>query len=209
MKLVIATSNRGKLSEVASYLENTGIELYSLADFPHIPEIIEDGATFLENALIKARAVSIHTGLPALADDSGLEVDALGGQPGVMSARFAPTTEARNTKLLDLIKDVEDEKRTARFVCALALVRPDGFEWTVTGTCEGRITRKPSGTSGFGYDPVFFYEPLGKTFAELPRRAKNDISHRGRALDAFRDAVHKHGILGAGNTGEQETRAPE
>ena len=194
MKLVIATSNRGKLDEFAAILQNSGIKLSSLADFPDMPEIHENGSTFLENALLKARAVTSFTGLASIADDSGLEVDALEGRPGVMSARFAPTTKERNAKLLELMKDVEDERRTARFVCALALVRPDGFEWTTTGVCEGCITRKPSGREGFGYDPVFYYAPLGKTFAEIPRKVKNEISHRGQALKAFREAVKKDRI---------------
>lgn len=195
MKLVIATTNPGKLDEFAAILQNSGIKLSSLADFPQIPEILENGSTFLENALIKARAVTSFTGLASIADDSGLEVDALEGRPGVMSARFAPTTEERNAKLLELMKDVENDRRTARFVCALALVRPDGFEWTTTGVCEGRITRKPRGREGFGYDPVFYYEPLGKTFAEIPRGVKNGISHRGRALSAFKEAVRNGSIF--------------
>jgi len=198
VRIVIATSNPGKFGEIASFLEGTGVVPSPLGDFPGVPEIEENGATFMENALIKARAVCSHTGFSSLADDSGLEVDALGGKPGVMSARFAPTTPERNRKLLELLEGVEDERRTARFVCALAFVRPDGFEWTTTGVCEGRITREPAGAEGFGYDPLFLYEPLGKTFAELPRGLKNEISHRGRALAAFREAVLRGGILGRG-----------
>ena len=195
MKLVIATANRGKISEFAAFLNNTGIDLYSLADFASIPEIVEDGSSFGENSLIKARAVSSFTGLPALADDSGLEVDALDGRPGVMSARFAPTSEERNRKLLNLLRDVDDGLRTARFVCALSLVRPDGFEWTTIGICEGSITREPAGQAGFGYDPVFYYKPLGVTFAEITKESKNRISHRGIALGAFKEAIIKNGIL--------------
>jgi len=195
VKLVIATSNKGKLVEVSALLANTRIECISLADFPDIPDIIENGATFLENALIKARAASNCTGLPSLTDDSGLEVDALEGRPGVMSARLAPTPEARNNKILELLKKVDDEFRTARFVCALALVHPDGFEWTTVGTCEGTITKEPLGDNGFGYDPLFYYKPLGATFAEIPREIKNSISHRGRALRAFKKAVIDEGIL--------------
>jgi XTP/dITP diphosphohydrolase len=195
MKLVIATSNRGKFDEFTAFLHSPGLELYSLVDFPEMPEIIEHGASFMENALIKARAVASFTGLASLADDSGLEVDALNGGPGVMSARFGPTAVARNTKLLELMKNVEDVKRTARFVCALAFVRQDGFEWTTTGICEGYITGEPAGHGGFGYDPVFFYEPLGKTFAEIPREVKNRISHRGRALEAFKKAIQNDHIL--------------
>ena len=197
MKLVIASTNRGKLSEVVAALDGTpGIETVSLADIPGIPEIVEDGGTFIANALIKARAVCGLTGLPTLADDSGLVVDALDGAPGVLSARFAPTTPERNEKLLRLILDLPDDRRTARFVCAMALVRPDGFEWTTEGAAEGVITREPAGTEGFGYDPLFYYPPLDATFAEIPRDLKNTISHRGRALAAFREAVAADGILG-------------
>lgn len=195
MKLVIATSNMAKAAEISTLLENCGIEILSLADYPDMPDIIEDGSTFMENALKKARDTSTFTGLTALADDSGLEVDALDGQPGVMSARFAPTSEARIKKLLELLKDVPDELRTARFICALALVSPDDFVWTTTSRCEGMITQKPSGDSGFGYDPIFYYEPLGKTFAEIPLETKNQISHRGIALNAFKKAVVVEGIL--------------
>ena len=195
MKLVIASSNRGKIAEFQKLLEKSNIVLSSLADYPDMPEIIEDGATFLENALKKARMTSSFTNLPALADDSGLEVDALGGAPGVYSARFAPTSEARNDKLLTMLKKVPDNLRTARFVCALAFVRPDGFEWTTLGVCEGTITHEPRGNSGFGYDPVFYYAPSAKTFAEIPPYEKNSVSHRGNAMQAFNEAVLNHTIL--------------
>lgn len=189
MKLVIATKNAGKLREVAATLDGCGIELFSLADFPDMPEPDENSPTFIGNALIKSRAVAAHTGLAALADDSGLEVDALDGAPGVRSARFAPDDKSRISRLLELMKDVDDERRTARFVCALALVRPDGFEWTTVGTCEGMITRAPSGANGFGYDPIFRYPPLDATFAEIPGDVKNKVSHRGKAIEAFRQAA--------------------
>ncbi|MHB9030678.1 MAG: RdgB/HAM1 family non-canonical purine NTP pyrophosphatase [Candidatus Latescibacterota bacterium] len=193
--LLIATGNQGKLAEFTEHLKDIGIRLLSLADFPGMPEIEENGATFLENAFTKARAACAYSGLPALADDSGLMVDALGGEPGVRSARFAPTTPERNAKLLDLLHDVPDERRTARFVCALALVRPDGFEWTTLGTVGGEILDAPSGAGGFGYDPIFLYPPLGMTFAEIPLEEKNKISHRGRALEEFRRAVIEENIL--------------
>ncbi len=197
MQLVIATTNHGKLAEVAALLADIpGLALRSLAEYPDAPEIVEDKETFLGNALLKARVVCTYTGLPALADDSGLSVDALDGEPGVRSARFAPTTPERNGKLLTLMADVPDERRTARFICALALVRPDRFEWTAEGTVEGRIAHEPSGAEGFGYDPIFFYPPLGATFADLARETKNEVSHRGRALAAFREAVLRDGILG-------------
>ncbi len=193
--LVIATKNHGKFIEFAERLKDTDIRLLSLSDFPDMPEIEEDGSTFLENALLKARAACAYTGLPALADDSGLMVDALNGEPGVRSARFAQTTAERNLKLLSLLKDVPDNNRTARFVCALALIRPDGFEWTTLGVAEGVIIRAPSGEGGFGYDPLFLYPPLGMTFAEIPLGEKNKISHRGIALDDFRRSVIEERIL--------------
>jgi len=191
MKLVIATFNRGKAAEITALLEGTGIDILALDAFPDMPEVVEDGATFMDNALMKARATAVFTGLPALADDSGLVVDALCGLPGVMSARYASTPEECNAKLLAVMADVPDGSRSARFVCALALVSPGGFEWTVEESCVGRIAREPAGSEGFGYDPVFFYEPLGKTFAQLPREVKNTISHRWKALAAFRRAVEE------------------
>ena len=195
MKLVIATSNPGKVAEISALLKNSRIELLSLADYPDMHEIAEDGPTFMENALKKARETSAYTGHTALADDSGLEVDALDGKPGVMSARLAPTSEDRINKLLELMKDVTEELCAARFVCVLALVCPDGFEWTTTGCCYGIITKKPYGNSGFGYDPIFYYEPFGKTFAEISLETKNQISHRGIALEAFKNAIINDGIL--------------
>ncbi|MFC1490136.1 RdgB/HAM1 family non-canonical purine NTP pyrophosphatase [Candidatus Latescibacterota bacterium] len=198
IKLVIATTNPGKVAEISALLEkleHTGIELLSLADFPDMPEIIEDGATFMENALKKARETADYTGLYALADDSGIMVDALDGAPGVMSARFADTNDGRINKMLDLMKDIPEEKRTARFVCALALVKTDGTEWTASNSCEGLITHEPSGSGGFGYDPIFFHPPLGKTFAEIPRNEKNKISHRGKALQTFKNAIISDGIF--------------
>jgi XTP/dITP diphosphohydrolase len=195
MNLVVATTNRGKIAEFGALLRDRGIGILSLLDFPDMPPVPEDGETFVENALAKARAACTFTGLPALADDSGLEVDALGGLPGIRSARFAPASGERNEKLLAMMRDVPPERRTARFVCALALARPDGFEWTVTETCEGLITDAPRGSEGFGYDPLFLYPPLGRTFAEIPLAEKNRFSHRGRALAAFDRAVRGDRIL--------------
>jgi XTP/dITP diphosphohydrolase len=186
-KLVLATRNRGKVAEIRELLEGFGIELLTLADFPNMPEVVEDGETFEANARKKAGVVARCTGLPALADDSGLEVDALKGAPGVRSARFAgdhATYTQNNEKLLRLIKKVSLEKRTARFRCVLALAFPDGDGTiqTLEGACEGRITEQPQGENGFGYDPLFFVPELGKTFAQINRSEKGKISHRGRAL---------------------------
>jgi XTP/dITP diphosphohydrolase len=153
-----------------------------------IPEIVEDGATFEENALKKARTVAALCGMPSLADDSGLEVDALGGAPGIYSARYAGVAaddSRNNEKLLAELRHVSEGQRTARFVCALALCDPRGAElkhWTVRAACEGRITFEPRGANGFGYDPLFFYPPFGKTFGEIDRQMKATVSHRGKAL---------------------------
>lgn len=182
-KLVIATKNPGKASEVARILEGAEYEIISLADYPDAPDVEETGETFVENAAIKARAYAEFTGELTLADDSGLEVDALDGAPGVYSSRFAPTDAERNAKLLDLMKDVRDPARTARFRCAIAVAEPGGAVRTCEGTVEGTISRSPRGDQGFGYDPIFYVPELGKNLAELTPDEKNSISHRGKALE--------------------------
>ncbi len=195
--LVMATRNPGKVRELQALLHDTGVTLLSLADFPEIPDIPEEGATFAENAATKAQAVARLTGHPALADDSGLAVDALSGAPGVFSARYAqdltaplPSTDADNWgKLLEEMRDVPWEARAARFVCEIALALPDGRLFTAHGECEGFIALKPSGDYGFGYDPVFWVPPFAATMAELGPAVKNQISHRARALVAFRDLL--------------------
>ena len=194
-KIIIATRNKGKIKEFDSLLDGIGIEILSLDDFPDMPDVEEDGSTFIENALKKARETAVFTGIPALADDSGLVVDALDGQPGVKSARFAPTNDERIARLLDLMEKVPEEKRTARFVCALALAKPDTTSWSTECSCEGVITRDQAGKGGFGYDPIFMYEPLGKTFAEIPAEIKNGISHRGKAMAEFRKAIENGEII--------------
>ena len=194
-KLVLATRNRGKVAEIRELLEGLGIELLSLEDFPEVPEVVEDGETFEANARKKAGVVAQCTGLPALADDSGLEVDALDGAPGVRSARFAgdhATYTENNKKILRLMKEVPCEKRTARFRCALALAFPDRSVQKLEDTCEGRITEQPQGENGFGYDPLFFFPELGKTFAQISRREKGKISHRGRALKQLKELLAAH-----------------
>lgn len=182
---MLATRNQGKVSELEQLLAGTGIAVVSLAAFPAAPEVEETGETFAANALLKAQAAARHTGLVALADDSGLEVDALGGRPGVYSARFAgphASDADNNRKLLDLLASVPDAQRTCRFRSAVAIVRPDGRSDVAEGACEGRVLHSPRGTDGFGYDPLFLVPELGKTFAELSIDEKNQISHRGRAL---------------------------
>jgi len=182
---VFATRNAGKLSEVRSLLGGR-IEIRSLDEFCDVPEVIEDGETFRANAIKKAVVLCRHLGLPTIADDSGLEVDALGGAPGVRSARFAASDRARNEKLLCLMKAVPPEERTARFRCVLAVAYPDGRVCTTEGSCEGVVAEDLRGDRGFGYDPVFLVPQLGKTFGEVGPEIKNAISHRAKALHGLR-----------------------
>lgn len=158
-------------------------EILSLASHPDAPDVEETGETFKENAILKATEYARFTGELTLADDSGLEVDALEGAPGVYSSRFAPTDAERNAKLLKLMENVPDDRRTARFRCVIAIVEPNGRIETTEGTVEGVIAHEPKGEHGFGYDPVFYVPELGKTMAELTSAEKNAISHRGKALE--------------------------
>ena len=186
--LLVATTNPGKFAEVQAFLENLRLRVISLGALTDPPPVIEDGASFEENALKKAGTLARFSGLLTLADDSGLEVDALGGAPGIYSARYAgePGDDTRNNeKLLRELAGVPRDGRAARFVCALALCvpQPNGVkEWTVSASCEGEIAFGPVGALGFGYDPLFFYPPLNKTFGEIERREKAAVSHRGKAL---------------------------
>ena len=201
-RLVVATRNPGKVREIREILSGVaGYEVVGLDDLgiPEAPEEdeLEGYETFEENALAKARWFAARTGAPALADDSGLCVDALDGAPGVRSRRFAAADQARgerqdqanNRHLLALLEDVPDERRTARFVCAAAAAWPDGREMVRTGASEGVILRQPRGAGGFGYDPVFYVPDEGRTFAELPPERKNALSHRGRAVRALARAL--------------------
>jgi XTP/dITP diphosphohydrolase len=184
--LIVATGNAGKLKEIRNLLGDQ-ILLKSLADFPDIPEILEDGDTFEANAIKKAITVARATGIVTLGDDSGLQVDALNGAPGIYSARFAgeeATDSDNNAKLLNLLTSIPHEKRTARFRCVLAMATPDETVHTAEGQCEGFILTEPRGTHGFGYDPLFYLPELNATVAELPVDQKNKISHRGHALQA-------------------------
>ena len=197
LTLVMATRNAGKVRELAELLRDLDVRLLSLDDFPELPEIPEEGATFAENALTKAQTVARLTGLPALADDSGLEVEALGGRPGVFSARYAqdrtgertPSDEDNWRKLLDELREVSPEKRQARFVCEIALAWPNGRLLTTRGEVSGVIAQEPKGTGGFGYDPVFWVPAYQATVAELDLAVKNRISHRGRALKQLKDIL--------------------
>ncbi len=188
-RLVVATRNEGKRTEIAQLLEGLGMEVLSLRDFAGAPEVSEPFATFSQNAAHKAVETARAIGEWCLADDSGLEVAALGGAPGVMSARVANSDPERIAWLLDQLKAVPEGQRQARFVCVAALASPAGVQGRWEGAVEGLILTAPRGDHGFGYDPVFWYEPLGKTFAELSREEKSAVSHRGRALRAFRASL--------------------
>jgi XTP/dITP diphosphohydrolase len=189
-RLVLATANKHKLVELTRILEagRVEVELAGLSEFPGAPDVAETGATFDENALLKARAIAEFTGLPAVADDSGLCVDALNGMPGVLSARWSGRhgdDEANLRLVLGQLSDVPDERRGAQFVCSAALVLPSGKEHVSEGTVHGRLIREPRGTNGFGYDPIFVPDRSEMTTAEMDPAAKDAISHRGRALRAL------------------------
>lgn len=192
--LLLATSSLHKAREIAAVLGDLPIELKTLRDFPLIELPPEDFSTMRENAIAKAVAAAKQSGMWALADDSGLEVDALGGAPGVHSHRFmgnAASDADRNAEILRRLQGVPDEQRTARYRCAAALASPDGTFDVVEATCEGVIARAPVGSGGFGYDPIFFVPELGLTMAQLPLDTKNRISHRGRAMQLIKPLLEK------------------
>ena len=185
--IVLASNNKKKIAEIEAILSKvtSDFRLLSLDDIGFSGEIEENGTTFEENALIKAAAACRASGLPGIADDSGLAVDALHGEPGVYSARYSGghgDDDANNRKLLQALADVPDEKRTASFVSCMAVVYPDGSHVTAIGRVDGLILREERGSNGFGYDPLFFYPPMQKTTAEMSAEEKNEISHRGRAV---------------------------
>lgn len=197
MKLVVATRNAGKWREIQAILQAPGLEILSLREFPNCPEVVEDGATYLENARKKARAVAEHCGDWALADDSGLEVDALWGRPGVHSARYAGEGAGDAENLQKLLREtaaVEATRRGACFRCVLVLRHPDGREFSTEGELRGNLTAAPRGTGGFGYDPVFLPDGFAQTLAELSAEEKNRISHRRRALEKMKGVLA--GFLG-------------
>lgn len=190
--LVIATRNEGKAIEIKDLLGEFPVRIKTLADFGPIPEAQETGATFEENAYLKASLTARVLGITALADDSGLVVEALGGAPGVHSARFAgaeATDSQRCTKILRSMQGVAD--RRAAFECVLSIAVPTGAALTYAGRCQGTIAEQPSGTNGFGYDPIFYYPPLRKTFAEMSRKEKSNVSHRGKALEELKKEFGK------------------
>ncbi len=192
MHIVLASANRGKLLELTELLSPLGVKLSYLGDYPEVPDIIEDGKTFTENAVKKAKTVCEALGEAALADDSGLEVDYLNGAPGVFSARFAgedSNDQRNNEKLLKLMKGVPRKKRGAGFRCVIALALPGGQVFTAEGVCRGVISETVQGDGGFGYDPLFEIPELGKTFAQLDSKTKNSISHRGKALALIKEII--------------------
>jgi len=197
MKLVIATNNLNKIREIrAKFAEISSLELISLNDFPDPPEIIEDGSSFRENAFKKARGIASYTGSPAMADDSGLAVDALDGRPGIYSARYggeSATDTDRSRMILEEMRGIPPERRGARFICVISIAFPDGRSYFAEGSCEGVIAETMKGGHGFGYDPIFYLPEHGKTMAELPLHEKNRISHRAKALDAAREILMKLG----------------
>ncbi len=185
MKIILATQNQGKIRELQGLLVDEAIEVLSLKDIADWEDVEENGETFADNAALKARAAVKKTGLIALADDSGLEVDALDGAPGVYSARFAgePKNDERNNdKLLQMLETVEIDKRAARFRCALVVATPEGKEFLTEGTVEGEILTQRRGSDGFGYDPLFYVPEYARTMAELTLTEKNKLSHRAQAF---------------------------
>ncbi len=193
-EIVLATRNPHKGAELVALLSNLGIRIRTLAEFPDAPEVVEDGQTCEANAVKKAQAIMQHTGRTAVADDTGLEVEALGGRPGVHAARYAgpnATYEDNWRKLLRELEGVPRERRRARFITVAAIARPSAKVEVVDGVLEGFIAEEPAGTQGFGYDPVFLVPEAGKTLAELTADEKNRISHRGRALAKVRDLLKK------------------
>ena len=195
MKIVFATKNEGKVKEIKEMLTGMNIDLISLNHYNQLPEVNEDGKSFFENALKKAKIISEFTGETVLADDSGLQVDVLNGEPGIYSARFAgnnATDEENNNKLLAKLKDVPQQKRSASFVCSLVLYKKDGSYDSFEGKWEGQIIDERRGENGFGYDPIFYTPELKKTAAELPSAIKNKVSHRGQAFAKLKKVLEKN-----------------
>lgn len=188
-KVIFATSNADKMKEIREIMSDVDVEIVSMKEAGIKVDIVEDGKTFEENAIIKAKTIAELTGEITLADDSGLEVDYMDKAPGIYSARFLgedTSYDIKNNYILDKLKDAGEEERTARFVCAIACVWPDGSVKTERATIEGYIAHEAAGTNGFGYDPIFYVPEYGKTTAELSREEKNKISHRGKALTAIK-----------------------
>lgn len=192
--IIFATGNEGKMHEIRQILGDMDAKILSMKEAGITADIIEDGKTFEENAIIKAKAIAAMTDKIVLADDSGLEIDYLNKEPGIYSARYMgenTSYDIKNANLIDRLDGVEDEKRTARFVCAIAAALPDGEILTAQGTVEGRIAYEPKGDNGFGFDPIFYLPEYGCTTAQLSEEEKNAISHRGRALRSMKQKLEK------------------
>ena len=193
-KIIFATSNQGKMKEIREILKDLDVEVLSMKDAGIVADIVEDGSTFEENALIKARTIRDMTGCTVLADDSGLEVDALNKEPGIYSARYMgedTSYDVKNANIIERLSGLEGEERSARFVCVIAAAFPDGTDETRRGTIEGQIGFEPAGTNGFGYDPIFYVPEFGCTTAQLESDQKNAISHRGKALRAMKEVIRQ------------------
>ena len=194
-KIIFATGNKDKVKEIQMILADLGLEVITMKDAGIKIDIEEDGSTYEENAMIKARAVAAYTDAIVMADDSGLEIDYLNKEPGVYSARYLgedTSYRIKNANLISRLDGVPDEKRTARFVCAIGAVLPDGTELTTRGTIEGIIGYEEKGANGFGYDPIFCVPEFGKTTAELSEEEKNQVSHRGNALRLMKEELKKY-----------------
>lgn len=197
-KIIFATGNEGKVNEIRMILSDLDVDVFSLKDLGIDVEIVEDGSTFEENAIIKAREISKITDGIILADDSGLEIDYLNKEPGIYSARYGgenTSYKIKNQMLIDRLEGVPDEQRTARFVCAIAAVLPNGTELVTRDTIEGRIGYQECGSNGFGYDPIFYVPQYGCTSAELSSEQKNEISHRGKALEKMKIELLKNNLV--------------
>lgn len=194
-RIVFATGNAGKIREIRAVMADMDVEVLSMKEAGIDIPIMEDGSTYEENALIKARAVAAQTDAIVMADDSGLEIDYLHKEPGIYSARYLGEDtpySVKNANLISRLEGVPDQERTARFVCAIAAVLPDGQEFTVRGVLEGRIGYEERGSNGFGYDPIFYVPELGRTTAELAGEEKNRVSHRGKALQLMKGELRKY-----------------
>ncbi len=193
-KIIVATGNEHKMQELRQMLDGLEVELISMKEAGITADIVENGTTFEENAKIKAKTISKLTGEIVIADDSGLEIDYLGGEPGIYSARYMgedTSYEVKNQNLIDRVKDAVGEERSARFVCAMVAVLPDGKVLTTRGTIEGVIAKEPVGENGFGYDPIVYVPEYGMTTAQMSSEQKNAISHRGKAMRALKEALKK------------------
>ena len=194
-RIIFATGNAGKIKEINMIMKDTGMEVVSMKEAGITVDVEENGSTYEENALIKARAVAACTDDIVMADDSGLEIDYLNKEPGVYSARYLgedTSYRIKNANLIERLEGVADAQRTARFVCAIAAVLPDGKELTTRATIEGRIGYEERGENGFGYDPIFYVPEFGKTTAELTEEEKNKVSHRGKALQLMKEELKKY-----------------